>query len=42
MGIDAAHEEGVGRIIPKGEPQADGAATMKGTGQKMGLTTAGG
>ena len=42
MGPDAAHEEGVGRILPQGGPQADGAATVEGARRRLGLPPAGG
>ena len=42
MGPDAAYEEGVVCIPPQGGPQADGEATTEGTGQRLGLSPAGG
>ena len=42
MGPDAAHEEGAGRIPPQGVPQADKAATIEMTGQRLDLRTSGG
>ena len=38
MGPGAAHEEGVGWIPPQGGLQADGAATVEGSGLRLGLT----
>ena len=42
MGPDAAHEGGVGRVPPKGDPHSDGAATAEGTGRRLSLPPAGG
>ena len=42
MGTDATHEEGVGRIPPRGVPQADGAATAEWTARMLGLPPTGG
>ena len=38
----ATHEEGVWQIPPQGGPQAGGAATVEGTGWRLGLPPSGG
>ena len=37
MSTDSAYEEGIGRIPPQDEPQADGTAAVEGSGKSMGL-----
>ena len=38
MGDDTVNWEGVGRISPQGEPQADGTATLEGGRQEVGVS----